>query len=80
MKELLFQVPDKLLLVFAALMLLRMVFPGGPLLGLTNPLFKTIRFITPLGFSDRLIALFAALWFLGIRAAMPLAFFAWNFI
>jgi hypothetical protein len=79
MNSILYQLPDKLLLAFAALLLLRAAMPIGIINVISKPIYAIVDFITPRGFPVRFVAVFGALWFLGIRAALPLMFLAWNF-
>jgi hypothetical protein len=80
MNNLLFQLPGIVLLLCAVLLLARAIFPIGIIKTISAPLYAIVHFITPLGFPARLVAVFGALWFLGIRAALPLMFLAWSFV
>jgi hypothetical protein len=80
MNNLLYQLPDKLLLACAVLLLLRAVAPIAVINTISKPIYAIVNFITPRGFPSWVVAVFGALWFLGIRAALPLMFLVWNMI
>jgi hypothetical protein len=75
-----FQMLDKLLLALAAVMLLRAAFPFPALNTITSPLQAAVRFVTPLGFHERVISVIAALWCLGVKVAIPVGMMlrAWS--
>jgi hypothetical protein len=69
MRDLLFHLPDKALILLAMLMLVRLGLPKPlPVIGrITEPLLVLARFITPRGFPDTVLIVFAMIWFLALR-------------
>jgi hypothetical protein len=68
---------DKALLVLAVVMLLRALLPLRFLDAVTATLQTATRFVTPLGFHERVISLLAVLWLLGLQLVFRLGAVLW---
>ena len=74
MHDLMFHLPDKALILLAMLMLVRLGLSKPlPVVGyITEPVLAVTRFITPRGYPDWLLIVFAIIWCLTLRVVFHL--------
>ena len=82
MRQLLFHVPDKLLLLLAAALLLNLMFRGKLRLvaDVAKPLLATARALTPLAVHPWFLTLFAVVWLMALRVVFQMQMGNWGLL
>lgn len=82
MQQLLFHIPDKILLLFAAALLLHFVFLGKlPIVAdVASPLLAVARLLTPLAVHPVFLTLIGIVWILALRVVFHMQMGSWGLL